>query len=109
MLAYLEIEAPEKVRLLGDEDEVVPGVQCFWTGVHHRSSMAYSIETARGRVIVTDAAFHYGNLEQLHPLGILESMEECHVAYQRIRREAAITIPLYDPEALRRHPGGRVA
>jgi glyoxylase-like metal-dependent hydrolase (beta-lactamase superfamily II) len=109
VLAYLEIEAPEKVRLLGDEDEVVPGVQCFWTGVHHRSSMAYSIETARGRVIVTDAAFHYGNLEQLHPLGILESMEECHVAYQRIRREAAITIPLYDPEALRRHPGGRVA
>jgi glyoxylase-like metal-dependent hydrolase (beta-lactamase superfamily II) len=109
VLAYLELEAPQKMRLLSDEDEVVPGVRCFWTGVHHRSSMAYSIETARGRVIVTDAAFHYGNLEQAHPLGILESMEECHVAYQRIRREAGIAIPLYDPEALRRHPGGRVA
>ncbi len=109
VLTYLEIEAPDKVRLLADEDEVLPGLKCFWVGVHHRSSMAYSIETSKGTVVVTDAAFLYGNIEKPHPLGIQESMEECNVAYSRIRRTADIVIPLYDPEALRRHSNGRVA
>lgn len=109
VLIYLEIEAPHKVRLLQDEEEILPGLTTFWTGVHHRSSMAYRIETATGPVIACDAAFHYGNLEQHHPLGILESMEECNIAYARIMREARIALPLYDPEVLRRFPEGRVA
>lgn len=69
----------------------------------------YSVETAKGRVVVTDAAFHYGNLERPHPLGILESMEECNIAYDRIYRGSKVAIPLYDPEALQRFPGGKVA
>jgi glyoxylase-like metal-dependent hydrolase (beta-lactamase superfamily II) len=109
VLTYLDIEAPDKVRLLSDEEEILPGLHCFWTGVHHRSSMAYCMESAKGTVVVTDAAFHYGNIEKSHPLGILESMEECNIAYARIRRRAKIVIPLYDPDALRRHPSGRVA
>jgi hypothetical protein len=63
VLVYLEIEAPDKLVLLEDEDQIQPGLTCFWAGVHHRSSMAYCIDTAKGRVIVTEAAFHYGNLE----------------------------------------------
>jgi glyoxylase-like metal-dependent hydrolase (beta-lactamase superfamily II) len=109
VLAYLDITAPEGLRLLEDEDDILPGIHSFWTGVHHRSSVAYSIRTAKGPVIVCDAAFKYGNLETPHPLGILESMEECHIAYERIRRSASIVIPLYDPEVLRRYPGGKVA
>lgn len=109
VLSYLDIEAPQRIRLLEAEAEILPGLTCFWTGVHHRSSMAFSIETTKGRVVVTDAAFHYGNLERPHPLGILESMEECNIAYARIARESEITIPLYDPEALQRFPGGKVA
>ncbi len=109
VLMYLELEAPQKIRLLDDEDKILPGLTCFWAGVHHRSSMAYCIATTKGRVIITDAAFHYGNLERPHPLGILESMEECNIAYARIARESDIAIPLYDPEALERFPGGKVA
>jgi glyoxylase-like metal-dependent hydrolase (beta-lactamase superfamily II) len=109
VLRYLEIEAPGRLRLLADEDRILPGLTCFWTGVHHRSSIAYCVETAKGRVVVTDAAFHYGNLERPHSLGILESMEECNIAYERIHRESEIVIPLYDPEALQRFPGGVVA
>jgi glyoxylase-like metal-dependent hydrolase (beta-lactamase superfamily II) len=98
-LQYLEIEAPEKVRLLEDEDEIIPGVRCFWTGVHHRSSMAYAIDTARGTIIASDCFFKYANVEKMIPLGIMESLEECMQAYTRIKKEASILLPLYDPEA----------
>jgi glyoxylase-like metal-dependent hydrolase (beta-lactamase superfamily II) len=96
-LHYLEIEAPQRVRLLEDEEEVLPGLRAFWTGVHHRSSMAYAIETERGTVIVSDCFFKYPNIEEMIPLGIMESLEECMRAYPRIKREADVLLPLYDP------------
>lgn len=108
-LHYIEIEAPEKLHLLEDEDEVLPGLRAFWTGTHHRSSMAFSIQTASGKVVATDAAFKYGNIEMMHPLGIQESLEECYRAYGRIRLEADVILPLYDPQVGERHPGGRIA
>ncbi len=109
VLAYLELEAPDKLRLLDDEDEILPGLTAFWAGVHHRSSMAYVIKTARGTVIASDCFFKYGNVEEMHPLGILESMEECFRTYERLRREADILLPLYDPEVLVRYPSGKIA
>lgn len=109
VLAYLTIEAPEKLRLLEDEEEILPGLRAYWVGTHHRSSMAFSMDTQKGRVVVTDACFKYGNIEDNHPLGIMESLPECMAAYARIRSEADIVIPLYDPEVLRRFPDGRIA
>ena len=97
VLQYLEITAPERLRLLEDEEEVLPGIRAFWTGVHHRSSMAYVIETAKGPVVVSDCFFKYRNVESMIPLGIMESLEECMRAYERIRKEAGILLPLYDP------------
>jgi hypothetical protein len=109
VLAYLTLEAPERLRLLADEEEILPGLEAFWVGTHHRSSMAYAIETSVGRVVVTDCCFKYGNIEGNHPLGIMESLPECMDAYRRIRAEADIVIPLYDPEVLQRFPEGKVA
>jgi hypothetical protein len=109
VIRYLQFESPEKLRLLDDEDEIMPGLRAWWAGVHHRSSMAYAIDTARGTVIATDTVFKYGNVEQNHPLGIMESMEECFATYDRLRREASIVLPLYDPEVLERFPGGEIA
>ena len=109
VLKYLTLDFPEKLRLLRDEEEVLPGVRASWVGVHHRSSMVYWIDTSRGWVAVTDCCFKYGNIEKMHPLGIMESLPECMAAYQRLRRMADIVIPLYDPEVLTRFPGGVVA
>lgn len=96
-LQYLEIAAPEKLRLLDDEDEVLPGIRAFWTGCHHRSSMAYSINTSSGNLLASDCFFKYRNVEENIPLGIMESLDECMHAYARIRREADHLLPLYDP------------
>jgi len=108
VLTYLELGQPDKVRLLDDEEEILPGLRARWVGVHHRSSMALEVDTSRGLVMISDAAFHYGNVENMHPLGILESMEECHLAY-RLFRGADLFVPLYDPAVLERHPGGTIA
>lgn len=108
-LHYLMFDGYEKVRLLDDVDEIAPGVRCFWAGVHHRSSMVYVMETARGRVAASDCVFTYRNIEEMEPLGIQESLEEFHRTCKRIKRESDIFIPLYEPEVLARHPGGRIA
>ena len=109
VLSYLTLEAPERLHLLEDEEKILPGLSAFWVGTHHRSSMAYLIETEEGRVAVTDCCFKYANIEQMHPLGIMESLPECMAAYRRIQQEADIVIPLYDPEVLKRFPEGKVA
>jgi glyoxylase-like metal-dependent hydrolase (beta-lactamase superfamily II) len=107
-LQYLMFEGHEKVRLLNDEDEIIPGLSCFWTGVHHRSSMCFVIETVKGRVGVSDCVFKYENIEAGEPLGIQESLEEYYVACERIKRETEIFIPLYEPDVLKRFPNGKV-
>lgn len=111
ILAHLLFDAwpARRVRLVDDEAIICPGLSTFWTGTHHRSSMAVVVETPQGRVGFADAVFYYANLEQDRPLGIQESMEECRVAYERLRREVDRFVSPYDPDTARRFPGGRVA
>jgi hypothetical protein len=99
---------PNPVKLLRDDDEIVPGVRTFWVGVRDRSSMAYAVNTTRGTIILSDCCFKYENIEQLQPTGIAESLEDCLTAYTRIRSEASTVVPLYDPAVLERFPDGRV-
>jgi glyoxylase-like metal-dependent hydrolase (beta-lactamase superfamily II) len=106
---YLQNEGWEKVRLLQDEEEILPGIRSFWTGVHHRSSLAVCIDTEHGPVILTDCFFKYGNIEQGHYLGVMESMMEADAAWARIRKEGKILASVYDPEVFQRFPGGVVA
>lgn len=96
-LHYLDVEAPDKLRLIKDEEEILPGINAKWTGVHHRSSMAYQIDTDMGKVIASDCFFNYKNVENNIPLGIMENLEECMNAYKWIRKKADVLLPLYDP------------
>ena len=109
VLSYLTIQAPEKLRLLDDDEEVLPGLRAMWVGTHHRSSMAFLVDTGQGRVAVTDCCFKYENIEKMHPLGIMESLPECMAAYRRLRIEASLVVPLYDPEVLERFPDGKIS
>lgn len=106
---YVMNEAFERIMLLDDEEqEIVPGIRSYFTGGHHRSSMAYLIETKKGNVVYTDSLFKYGNIEKNIPLGITESIEETLRSYERIRKVAQIVIPMYDPEVFKRYPGGEI-
>lgn len=106
---YLQNEGWDKVRLLQDEEEVRRGIKVFWAGVHHRSSIAIQVETAKGSVVITDCFFKYGNIESGRYLGVMESMMEADATWARISREADIAASIYDPEVFLRYPGGIIA
>jgi glyoxylase-like metal-dependent hydrolase (beta-lactamase superfamily II) len=106
---YLACEALERVLLLEDDDTVCPGVDVFYTGGHHTSSLAVRVATNRGNVILGDCFFTYDNLEKNIPIGWHENLREIYAAYDRVRKEADIAVPLYDPEVLNRYPDGRIA
>jgi glyoxylase-like metal-dependent hydrolase (beta-lactamase superfamily II) len=106
---YLQNDGWEKVRLLADEEEVLPGIRVFWAGVHHRSSLAVCIETEKGTVLLTDCFFKYGNIEQGRYLGVMESMMEADATWARIKREGKLIASIYDPEVFKRFPDGVLA
>jgi hypothetical protein len=109
VLSYLTHEAWDRVRLLRDEDEVVPGLRTWWTGSHHRASMAVEVDSTAGVVTITDAYFTERNLREDHPIGICENIYEALAAHERIRRVADHALTLYDEHQLERYPDRLVA
>jgi glyoxylase-like metal-dependent hydrolase (beta-lactamase superfamily II) len=104
----LQRGVPNPIKLLRDEDEILPGVRAFRVGVRDRSSMAYVVNTGSGGVVLSDCCFKYENVEQPQPTGIADSLEECLTAYTRIRSEGSTIVPLSDPAVLERFPDGRI-
>lgn len=97
-----------KVRLLEDEDEIVPGIRSWWAGSHHRATIAVEVDTEKGCAVITDAFFTLENLRRNRPIGICENIYEAMEAHKRAQT-ADIILPLYDPENFDRFPGGKIA
>jgi glyoxylase-like metal-dependent hydrolase (beta-lactamase superfamily II) len=108
ILNYLMSEGWENVDLLEDEDYIVKGISTFWCGGHHRSSIAVKIEASYGTIIISDCIFRLKNIEENIPIGLSENIYECFDSYRRIREEADIVIPLYDPDNFIRFKNGIV-
>ncbi len=94
-----------RVRLLDDEDQIAEGLRTWWSGGHHRASLAVEVDTASGTAVLSDSFFYLENVEKDHPIGIAENIYECLAAHARARR-AAHVVPLYDPKNFERFPGG---
>jgi len=110
VLHYLVGEGAARLQLLpDDETEMLPGISSWFCGAHHRSSMVFVVQTANGRVALTDAVFTYRNYEERIPLGLSESLEEHYRLFARLKRSADRVIPLYDPALVDRHAGGIIA
>jgi hypothetical protein len=109
VLVHLVTDAWPRVRLLEDEDTIVPGIRTWWTGAHHRASLAVEVDSTDGVVVISDSFFYYENVEDNRILGINENMYETLAAYERARRTAAHLVPLYDPKVFDRYADGVVA
>lgn len=95
-------------RMIFIEDlEVLPGIRAFHVGGHTPCSMAVSVQTERGKAIITgDVVSLYENLEKDIPVGVFEDRGEVMAAMARIRREADIVLPSHDPKVLERFRNG---
>lgn len=105
VVEYLVYKAHDRMLLLDDEQDVLPGVSIRFTGAHHRASMGVSFATAAGEVVASDSAFVRENLQPGRVLGIIENMYEALDAYQWFRSVPHF-IPLYDPDVAEEYPGG---
>jgi glyoxylase-like metal-dependent hydrolase (beta-lactamase superfamily II) len=108
--AHLIGEAWERVELLPDEAEILPGLEVFGVGGHTPCSQAVKIDSAKGRVILAgDTLFLFGNLEENIPVAYCTSLAECYHAMDRFREEGDLILPNHDPLLMARYPDGVVA
>jgi glyoxylase-like metal-dependent hydrolase (beta-lactamase superfamily II) len=90
---------------LVEDQEVLPGIESFWVGGHTPGSMAYRVNTAHGKAVLTgDTISLLGNFERNVPLGIFSDRQECMAAIKKIREKADIVLPSHDPGTLDRWP-----
>jgi glyoxylase-like metal-dependent hydrolase (beta-lactamase superfamily II) len=109
MLERLQAGTPNPLRLLRDDEELLPGIRVRWIGVHDRSTIAVVVHTERGDVVITDACLTYEHIEGMVPLGMTESLEACLNAFVLVRQSGQLIVPLYDPQVLERFEGGRIS
>lgn len=108
IITRLVTDAWDRVRLLEDEETIAPGIRTWWSGGHHRASLAVEVDTKNGTAVLSDSFFYLENVEKDHPIGITENIYECLAAHERAR-QADIILPLYDPKNFERFPDGVVA
>lgn len=93
--------------VLIEDQEVLPGIESFWIGGHTPGSMAFCVNTAYGRAVLTgDTVSLFANFERSVPPGVFTSLEECRAATEKIRSKADIVLPSHDPGTLDRWPPG---
>lgn len=108
-LVHLVTDWWDRVSLLEDEHEILPGLRTWHSGVHHRSSLVVEVDSTVGRVAISDSFFVYQNIEGGIPLGLNESFEEMQTTNARVLRTADHIVPLYDPTVFERYPDGVIA
>lgn len=98
-----------RLRLAGDEEEVLPCLRVAWSGGHTPCSQLVFVDTPVGRAVFTgDESFLYRNVEEDVPVGLHASLELARAALVRAREDADFPVPSHDPDVLLRHPGGRI-
>jgi glyoxylase-like metal-dependent hydrolase (beta-lactamase superfamily II) len=74
-----------RVRLLDGDREVLPGVWVHRVGGHTAGLQIVSVQTARGRVVLTsDASHFYRNLERRQPVQLITDLPEMLAAFEAI-------------------------
>jgi glyoxylase-like metal-dependent hydrolase (beta-lactamase superfamily II) len=91
--------------VLVDDQEILPCIESFWIGGHTPGSMAYRVNTAYGRAVLTgDTISLLANFERKIPPGIFSSLEECRAAIEKVDSKADFVLPSHDPGTLKLWP-----
>jgi glyoxylase-like metal-dependent hydrolase (beta-lactamase superfamily II) len=103
---WLLHEGAERLNLLEDEDEMVPGLHVFRTGGHHHGSLAFVIPGEEQSYVYGDTFFTYRSIAENIPPGWVQSTADFHRARQRALDAGHRIIPAFDHEVFEQHPHG---
>ena len=91
-----------RIRVVEGTREVLPGIHVHRLGGHTAGLQIVSVETARGRVVLTsDASHFYRNVERFQPVQIITSLPEMLAGFETIRSLAGsprLIVAGHDPE-----------
>jgi glyoxylase-like metal-dependent hydrolase (beta-lactamase superfamily II) len=108
-LAVVEAARAEgRVREVGGEAEVLPGVRAIEVGGHSPGQLMFLVAGERGDVLLTSDAVHlYEDLELDRPSSVVADLAAMYRAHARIRDFAAAratVVPGHDPLVMDRFP-----
>ncbi|TAM83340.1 MAG: hypothetical protein EPN47_04310 [Acidobacteria bacterium] len=86
-----------RLHLVDETTEVVPGLTFETTGGHHPGSAGVCVETAQGRVGILETAFLKENVDLDLPVGIAEDASLCREVIRRYKRECDVVLAGHDP------------
>ena len=91
-----------RIRLVEGEREVLPGLRVHWVGGHTAGLQIVSVETGRGRVVLTsDASHFFRNVERRWPTQIITNLPQMLAAFDTIDALAGperLVVAGHDPE-----------
>jgi glyoxylase-like metal-dependent hydrolase (beta-lactamase superfamily II) len=97
---------PDALTLIGDNEEIVPGIRGIRLGCHTPGSQGILVRTWMGPALLTgDVVYKYENIEKNRPTRSPDP-QICLDAMKKIRSLADIVLPAHDPLTLKRWPGG---
>jgi glyoxylase-like metal-dependent hydrolase (beta-lactamase superfamily II) len=83
------LAASGQLRIVDGDREVLPGIRLHRVGGHTAGLQIVSVETARGRVVLTsDASHFYRNVETRQPVQIITSLPEMLAGFETIHQLA---------------------
>jgi glyoxylase-like metal-dependent hydrolase (beta-lactamase superfamily II) len=95
-----------RVRVVEGTREVLPGLHVHRLGGHTAGLQIVSVETAKGRVVLTsDASHFYRNVERFQPVQIITNLPEMLAGFETIRSLAGsprLIVAGHDPEVATR-------
>jgi glyoxylase-like metal-dependent hydrolase (beta-lactamase superfamily II) len=91
-----------RVRLIEGDREVLPGLRVHRIGGHTAGLQIVSVETAKGRIVLTsDASHFYRNVERFQPVQIITNLPEMLAGFETIHALAGAReriVAGHDPE-----------
>lgn len=95
-----------RMRIIDGDREILPGLRVHRVGGHTAGLQIVSVETARGRVVLTsDASHFFRNVERFQPVQIITNLPEMLAAFETIHELAGpekLIVAGHDPEVAER-------
>lgn len=106
LASLVALNYENRVRMIDGDREILPGIRVYRVGGHTAGLQIVTVETARGRVVLTsDASHFYRNVERRHPIQIVTSLPDMLAAFETIDELAGpekLIVTGHDPQVAER-------
>jgi glyoxylase-like metal-dependent hydrolase (beta-lactamase superfamily II) len=106
VLSLVELNYARRIQFVDGDREILPGVWVHLASGHTPGMQFVSLETARGRAVLTsDASHYYANMEEANVFNTFVDLAGVLRGHQRIREVASapeLIVPGHDPQVLTR-------